>query len=189
LLALLVVCGLGFRRAVPELQGCWKCEAVVDMPVESAAQAAWIEMRAKLATLVDQMTPEDGIEVLRHTVEECEDGDLVIAHMLRYSQGMIDQHIERRQQQGDPYRWFMINGVLLADGKTVWVAYGLHVLADELLVGDAAFAEVAERVRSRYSMTYGDPAAHWTWLTIDEKGASARYEIGTRPFGRQADSG
>ena len=157
------------------------------MPIESAAQAAWIEMRAELATLVDQMAPEDAIEVLRHTIEECENGDLVIAHMLRQAQARIDQHIERRQQQGDPYRWFMINGVLLADGKTVWVVYSLHILADELLVGDAAFAEVAERVRARYSMTYHDPAARWTWLTIDEKGA-ARYEIGTRPFGRQSDS-
>jgi hypothetical protein len=161
--------------------------AGVDMPIESAAQAAWVEMRAELATLVDQMTPEDAIEVLHRAIEECENGDLVIAHMLGYAQGMIDQHIERRRQQGDPYRWFMINGVLLADGKTVWVAYGMHILADKLLVGDAAFAEVAERVRARYGTTYRDPAARWTWLTIDEKGA-ARYEIGIRPFGRQSDS-
>ena len=82
----------------------------------------------------------------------------------------------------------MINGVLLADGKTVWVSYGEHIPADELMVGDAACVEVAERVRSRYGRTYHDAGARWEWLTIDEKGASARYEIGTRPFGRQFDS-
>jgi hypothetical protein len=160
----------------------------MDMAVASAAQAAWIEIRAELAALVDQMTPEDAIEVLRHTIEECDNGDLVIAHMLGHSRVVINQHVELRHQQGDPYRWFTINGVLLADGKTVWVAYGLHILADDLLVGDAAFGEVAERVRSRYGMIYRDPAAGWTWLTIDEKGASTHYEIGTRPFGRQSDS-
>ena len=64
----------------------------------------------------------------------------------------------------------------------------MHILADELIVGDAAFVEVAERVRSRYSRSYHDPAANWEWLTIDESGASTQYEIGTRPVGRQADS-
>jgi hypothetical protein len=158
------------------------------MPTESAAQAAWIEMRADLATLVDQMTPEDAFRVLRHTIEMCENGDLVIAHILDQAQAMVDLHIELRNQQGDPYRWFMINGVLLADSKTIWVAYGLHIRADELLVGDAAYAEVAEQVRLRYSLTYQDPATRWIWLTIVEKGVLAHYEVGTRPLGRQSDS-
>src|SRR5258706_14818552 len=113
----------------------------MDMAVASAAQAAWIEMRAELATLVDQMTPEDAGEVLRHTIEECDNGDLVIAHVLGHARAVINQQIERRHQQGDVYRWFIINGVLLANGKTVWVAHGVHILADERPGGDDVFEE------------------------------------------------
>jgi hypothetical protein len=160
----------------------------MNMAIESAAQAAWRATRAELAALVEQLTPADAIAVLRHTIAACENGDLVIARVLSHARAVLDQHGNRRQQPSDAVRYFMINGVLRADGKTVWVAYGLHILADELIVGDAAFVEVAEQVRSRYGRTYHDPAASWEWLTIDEKGAPTHYEIGTRPVGRQSDS-
>ena len=158
------------------------------MAVESAAQAAWRATRAELAALVEQLTPTDAMAVLRHTIAACENGDLVIARILGHARAVVDQHGDRRQQCSDAARFFMINGLLRADGKTVWVAYGVHILADELLVGDAAFVEVAERVRSRYSRSYHDPTANWEWLAIEERGASTQYEIGTRPVGRQADS-
>ena len=158
------------------------------MAVENAAQAAWRATRAELAALVKQLTPTDAMAVLRHTIAACESGDLVIARILGHARAVVDQHGDRRQQCGDAARFFMINGLLRADGKTVWVAYGVHILAHELLVGDAAFVEVAERIRSRYSRRYHDPAANWEWLTIDEKNSPTQYEIGTRPVGRQADS-
>jgi hypothetical protein len=156
--------------------------------VESAAQAAWRATRAELAALVEQLTPTDAIAVLRQTIAACENGDLVIARVLGHTRAVVEQHGERRQQRSEATRFFLINGVLRADGRTVWVAYGVHILADELLVGDAAFVEVAERIRSRYSRSYHDPAANWEWLTIDEKNSPTQYEVGTRPVGRQADS-
>jgi hypothetical protein len=158
------------------------------MAVESVAQTAWRATRAELAALVEQLTPADAMAVLHHTIAACENGDLVIARILGHARAVVDQHDTRRQQCSDAARFFMINGLLRTDGKTVWVAYGLHILADELLVGDAAFVEVAERVRSRYSRSYHDPAANWEWLTIDERGASTQYEVGRRPIGRQADT-
>jgi hypothetical protein len=158
------------------------------MAFERAAQTAWRATRAELAALIEQLTPTDAIAVLRQTITACENGDLVIARVLGHARAVINQHGDRRQQCSDAARFFMINGLLRADGRTVWVAYGVHILADELLVGDAAFVEVAERIRSRYSRSYHDPAANWEWLTIDERGASTQYEIGTRPVGRQADS-
>ena len=160
----------------------------MEMAVESAAQTAWRATRAELAALVEQLTPTDAIAVLRQTITACENGDLVIARVLGHARAVVNQHDDRRQLCSDAARFFMINGLLRADGKTVWVAYGAHILANELLVGDAAFVEVAERVRSRYSRSYHDPAANWEWLTIDEKNSPTRYEIGTRPVGRQADS-
>ena len=158
------------------------------MAVESVAQTAWRATRAELAALVEQLTPADAMAVLRHTIAACESGDLVIARILGHARAVVDQHSARRQQCSDAARFFMINGLLRADGKTVWVAYGMHILADVLLVGDAAFVEVAERVRSHYSRIYHDPTANWEWLAIKESGASTQYEIGRRPVGRQADS-
>jgi hypothetical protein len=160
----------------------------MDIAVESAAQAAWRATRAELAALVEQLSPADAIAVLRQTIAACENGDLVIARVLGHARAVVDQHGDRRQQRSDTTRFFMINGVLRADGKTVWVAYGMHILAAELTVGDAACVEVAERVRSRYSRIYHDAAASWEWLTIDEQGSPTYYEIGTRPIGRQSDT-
>jgi hypothetical protein len=167
-------------------QGTEKCEVVLDIAVESAAQVAWRAMRAELAALVEQPTPADAIAVLRHTIAACDNGDLVIARVLGHARAVVDQHGDRRHPRSEAARWFMINGVLLADGKTVWAAYGMLILADELTVGDAAFVEVAERVCSRYARIYHDPAVSWEWLTIDEKGSPTHYEIGTRPLRRQS---
>jgi predicted nucleic acid-binding protein len=160
----------------------------MDMAVERAAQAAWRATRAELAALVDRLTPTDAIAVLRRTIAACDTGDLIIARMLGHARAVVDQHGDRRHQRSEAARWFMINGVLRADGKTIWVAYGMHILADELTVGDAAFVEVAEQVRSHYGRTYHDSTASWEWLTIDEKNSPTQYEIGTRPVRRQADS-
>jgi hypothetical protein len=160
----------------------------MDIAVESAAQAAWRVTRAELAALVDRLAPTEAITVLRQTIAACESGDLVIARVLGHVRAVVDQHVDRPQQRSDALRWFTINGVLRADGKTVWVASDMHILADELIVGDAACVEVAEQVRSRYGITYHDPATSWEWLLIDEQGASAHYEIGMRPFGRQSDT-
>ncbi len=126
--------------------------------------------------------------MLRQTIAACDNGDLVIARVLGHVRAVVDQHGHGRHQRSDTTRWFTINGVLLADHKTVWVADTMHILADELIVGDAACVEVAERVRSGYERTYHDPAASWMWLTIEEQGSSVHYEIGTRPFGRQTIS-
>jgi hypothetical protein len=161
----------------------------MNIAVESAAQAAWSATRAELTALVEQLTPADVIAVLRHTIAACENGDPLIARVLGHARAVVDQHGDRRQQSSDAVRWFMISGVLRADGKTVWVAYGMHILAAELTIGDAACVEVAEQVRSRYARIYHDGAASWEWLTIDEQGASMHYEIGTRPFGRQSNLG
>jgi hypothetical protein len=158
------------------------------MAVESVAQTAWRATRAELVALVEQLTPMDAMAVLRQAIAACENGDLMIARVLGHARAVVDQDRNQRQQCSDAARFFMINGLLHADGKTVWVAYGVHILADELLVGDAAFVEVAERVRSHYSRSYHDPTANWEWLTIDEKNSPTQYEIGTRPVGRQADS-
>ena len=158
------------------------------MAVESAAQAAWRATRAELAAFVEQLTPTDAIAVLRQTIAACDNGDLIIARVLGHVRAVVNQQGDRRQQCSDAARFFSINGLLHADGKTVWVAYGVHILADQLLVGDAAFVEVAERVRSHYSRSYHDPTASWEWLTIDEKNSPTQYEIGRRPVGRQADT-
>ena len=158
------------------------------MSLGSAAQTAWRATRAELTALVEQMTAADAIAVLRHTIAACENGDVIIARVLGHARAVVNQRGDRRQQCSDAARFFIINGLLRADGKTVWVAYGLHILADELLVGDAAFVEVDERTRLRYSRSYHDPAANWEWLTINEKNSPTQYEIGRRPVGRQADS-
>jgi hypothetical protein len=159
----------------------------MNMAGESAAQVAWCATRAELAALVEQLTPADAIAVLRQTIAACQNGDLVIARMLGHARAVVDQHADR-QQRSEAVRWFKINGVLRADGKTVWVAYSMHILADELMAGDAACVEVAERVRLGYGKTYQDAGASWEWLTIDEQGSPTQYEIGMRPFGRQSDT-
>jgi hypothetical protein len=111
---------------------------IMDRALESAAQAAWRVTRAELATLIDRLAPTDAITVLRHTIAACDTGDLVIARVLSHVRAVVDQHGHQRKQQSDAVRWFTINGVLRADGKTVWVADTMHILADELIVGDAA---------------------------------------------------
>ena len=79
-----------------------------------------------------------------------------------------DQAAEQMLTVGDPqaYRWFLVSGQLVADGRTIPILTGAH--AADLPAGDAGRAEVAERMRRTVAADSGDPTARWQDLQVIE---------------------
>jgi len=79
-----------------------------------------------------------------------------------------DQAAEQMLTVGDPqaYRWFLVSGQLVADGRTIPILTGAH--AADLPAGDAGRAEVAERMRRTVAAGSGDPTARWQDLQVIE---------------------
>ena len=79
-----------------------------------------------------------------------------------------NQAAEQMLTVGDPqaYRWFLVSGQLVADGRTIPILTGAH--AADLPAGDAGRAEVAERMRRTVAAGSGDPTARWQDLQLIE---------------------
>ena len=86
-----------------------------------------------------------------------------------YDYRCLDAASPRQLKQAAPaaqFRWFLVSGQLVADGRTIPILTGAH--AADLPAGDAGRAEVAERMRRTVAADSGDPTARWQDLQVIE---------------------
>ena len=86
-----------------------------------------------------------------------------------YDYRCLDAASPRQLKQAAPaaqFRWFLVSGQLVADGRTIPILTGAH--AADLPAGDAGRAEVAERMRRTVAAGSGDPTARWQDLQLIE---------------------